>query len=616
MSPKYIFTTDISKKRLSKNKTSFKLTTLLCALLSCSWAHAQGVDASQTAQQIEQRQREQQEQQRAQQQQEQEERARTNTPVQPIPVAPVPPASAEPSVCFRVHQIDWRNARGTVQPPWYLKRLANSVIRLNPSEPDGRSLLPKGITDKAAANCLTQSDIVALQKRLSNALIEQGHITSKIDFPEQNIASGTLLIEWYPGTVGKITHDTAGGKPIGSLSMLFPNREGQLYNQRQADQALENLKRLSSQGNASLDLRPGEVAGTSDIVYKIEATPFIKRVNGSIGIDNAGSESTGEHQLNGSISIDSPLHINDQFTLNFNHNADVDRSQHNTRTLGAYWDVATGYATFGLGYNKNTYLQTVAGFVSDLSYEGDSEDFYASAGAMLHRNSNSKTQASFKLGRKISHNYIDDTEVTVQMRDYVYTDTGLSHTRYHKDQQYTVSLNLRQSLPNQSKATGFIYGEPEWDGKWRVYTLNANASVPFKIQNSSWKYSGTVKVQHARRPTPGSELFSLGSRYTVRGFDESFSISGEDGLLLRNELAYLYGANKRQQVYLGLDWGKIKGPSTESAIATTLAGAAIGVKGSYKRMNYDLSVGIPLNSPDYYKGKNDLAFYGSLSYQF
>ncbi|WP_189493973.1 ShlB/FhaC/HecB family hemolysin secretion/activation protein, partial [Formosimonas limnophila] len=247
------------------------------------------------------------------------------------------------------------------------------------------------------------------------------HITSKVDFPEQNIASGTLMIEWYPGTVGKVSYETAGGKPIGSVAMLFPNREGQLYNQRQADQALENLKRLSSQGNASIDLRPGEVAGTSDIVYKIETIPFIKRINGSIGIDNAGSESTGEYQLNGSISIDSPLHLNDQLTLNYNRNADADNNQHNTKTTGAYWDIATGYATFGLGYNKSSYLQTVPGYISNLSYEGKSQDWYASAGAMLHRNSNSKTQATFKIGRKISHNYIDDTEIPVQMRDYVYT---------------------------------------------------------------------------------------------------------------------------------------------------------------------------------------------------
>ncbi|GHA75785.1 hypothetical protein GCM10009007_16010 [Formosimonas limnophila] len=196
----------------------FKLTTLLCALTTSSWAQAQqGIDVLQTSQQIEQRQREQQEQQRAQQLQEQEERARTSTPVQPVPVDPKHTTPDPSGVCFRIHQVEWRNAQGTVQPPWYLKRLANNVIRSNPSEPDGRSSLPEGISDKGAANCLGQAEIVALQKRLSNALIEQGHITSKVDFPEQNIASGTLMIEWYPGTVGKVSYETAGGKPIGSV---------------------------------------------------------------------------------------------------------------------------------------------------------------------------------------------------------------------------------------------------------------------------------------------------------------------------------------------------------------------------------------------------------------
>ena len=545
---------------------------------------------------IEQRQREQQEQQRQQQLQEQEERSRTNTPAIVQPPVESKPIVSTATACFKINQIDWRNAQGTIKPPLYLKYAAYKAINTQA--------------------CLGQTDIIALQKGLSNTLIEHGHITSKISLPEQNIASGTLTIDWYPGTVSKISYDTTSGKPIGSLEMLFPNRVGELYNQRQADQALENLKRLSSQGNATIDLQPGEVAGTSNIVYKLEAMPFYKRINGTIGIDNAGSDSTGEYQLNGSLSIDLPLHLNDQLTFNYNRNADAGNNQHNTKSHGAYWDIATGYGTFGLGYTKSTYLQTLPGYVSDLAYEGESQDWYASAGWMLHRNSNSKTQATFKIGRKISHNFIDDTEIPIQMRDYVYTDAGINHTYYHKDQQYTVGFNVRQNLPSHSKAVGFIYGEPDWTGKWRVYSLNATANVPFKIKDTTWKYNGSLKIQRAKRPTPGSELFGLGSRYTVRGFDESFTINGEDGILIRNELAYLYGANKRQQVYLGLDWGKIKGPSTTDAIATTIAGTVLGVRGSWHNVNYDLSVGMPLKSPEYYQGKRQASVYGSISYQF
>ena len=546
---------------------------------------------------IEQRQREQTEQLRLQQQQAQEERARAQTPLTPIDTN-IGTSTTTTGPCFKINDIIWQQTKGAITPPWYLKRAANTAIH--------------------AHECLNQAQIVQLQKDLNNSLIEHGHITSKINLPAQNIASGTLEVDWYPGTVAKVTADKAGAEPIGSPYMLFPNREGQLYNQRQADQALENLKRLSSQGNATVELQPGEVTGTSNIVYKTEATPFLKRINGTVGIDNAGSDSSGQYQLNGSLSVDSPLNLNDQLTLNYNRNADAANDQHHTKSYGAYWDIATGYGTFGLGYTKSTYLQTIiqpAGY-NNLEYAGSSQDYYVNAGFMLYRNSNNKTQASFKLGRKISHNLIDQTELPIQMRDYVYTDAGINHTHYHKDQQYTIGLNVRQNLPSLSNSVGFIYGQPDWNGKWRVFSLNASASVPFTIKQSHFKYSGNLKMQRAKRPTPASELFSLGSRYTVRGFDERFSISAEDGLLIRNEVAYLYGANQRQQAYVGLDWGRIKGPSTSDAIATTLAGAAIGVRGSYHNVNYDLAVGIPLKSPPYIQHRHRPSVYGSLSYQF
>ena len=544
----------------------------------------------------EQRQREQIEQQRLQQQNEQEQRAHVQTTAPELNPTKVLDAPQQMGPCFPLNNIIWQQAQGIIAPPIYLKLKAKAAIK--------------------SRVCHTQAHIIQLQKDLSNALIEHGHITSKISLPEQNIASGLLTIQWYPGTVAAVQSDATGGQPIGSLYMLFPNRVGQLYNQRQADQALENLKRLSSQGNATVELQPGSVTGTSNIVYKTEPKTFLQRINGTVGIDNAGSDTSGQYQLNGSLSIDSPLRINDQLTFNYNQNADVNNGEHNTKSLGAYWDVATGYGTFGLGYSKSTYLQTVAGYQSNLAYTGNSQDFYVNAGFMLHRTSNTKTSASIKLGRKINHSLIDDTELPVQMRDYVYTDAGLNHTYYRQDQQYTLGINVRQNLPTLSHQVGYIYGQPNWNGKWRVMTLNASANIPFKLGQTQWKYSGTIKAQRAKRPTPGSELFSLGSRYTVRGFDELFSISAEDGILIRNEWVYLYGADKRQQAYMGLDWGKIQGSATADAIATSLMGAALGLRGSYHGINYDFALGIPLKSPQYIQHRHRPSIYGNVSYQF
>ena len=581
----------------------FRLSRIRQAIL---WAGLLGFPALVQAQtvDIEQRQREQLEQQRAQQIQQQEQRASqlNKPPTEPLPPQ-TQPTNPTNDTCFPIRQIHWN--QGDIEPPRYLRYQAQAAI----------------IDEYSRPQCMNQAQLVALQKNLNNSLIEHGHITSKVNFPSQNLTAGVLNIDWYPGVVSKVTYDASKGKPIGSLSTLYPWQEGRLYNQRHADQALENLKRLGSQGNASIDLKPGAQSGSSELQYSIEPQPYYKRIHGSIGIDNSGSDSTGQYQGNASLTIDSPLYLNDQLTLNYNRNTDVAADQHNTKSLGAYWDVNFGYLNLNLGYTRSTYLRTEPGLntpeviTEDTALEGKSQDYYIGLGYMLYRNSHSKLQLTSKLGRKSSHTYYNQTENPYQMRDYVYVDSGLNYTLYRKDQQYTLSANLRQNLPQHSKALGEIYGYPNWDGKWRVYTVNATANIPFTLKEHAFKYNSSLKLQHGERPLPASEYLSIGSRYSVRGFDETFSLSAEDGLVWRNELAYLYGANHAQQIYLGLDYGVIHGPATEEAAGNSLAGAALGVRGSWHGIGYDLALAVPLHKPTYLKTDSP-AFYGSLNWSF
>ena len=572
-----------------------RLGILMSALMAVFGAQAQSVD-------IEQRQREQLEQQRAQQQQEQEQRA-SQLSGKPISEA-IPSKEEESEQCFEIKRIQWQES-GKASVPNYLKNQAQTYV----------------LDDYGRLRCLTSAQLTALQKQLANSLIEHGHITSKLTFPSQNIASGTLSIDWYPGTVAQITHDTQQGAPIGVLEFLYPHQVGQLYNQRHFDQALENLKRLGSQGNASIDLVPGQIEGTTQVLYHLDNTPWYKRIHGSVGLDNSGSDSTGQYQGNASLTVDSPLHLYDQLTVNFNHNADANANQHNSKSWAAYWDVNHGPVNLSLSYSKSNYLLTTPGLKSpyvtlpDVVNSGQTQDYSLGLSYMLYRNTSTKLQATGKIGRKISHTYIDHTEIPNQLRDYIYLDSGLNLTYYYQNQQYTLSANLRQNLPQHSKAIGEVLGQPDWNGKWRVYTVNASATIPFQLQQKPFKYSTTLKLQHGERPLPGSEYFSIGSRYSVRGFDETFSLSAEDGLTWRNEFSYLYGANQAQQIYLALDYGKTHGPVTEWAAGSHLAGAALGARGSWRGLNYDVAVATPIHYPKVLTSKSP-SLYASLNYSF
>jgi hemolysin activation/secretion protein len=95
-------------------------------------------------------------------------------------------------------------------------------------------------------------------------------------------------------------------------------------------------------------------------------------------------------------------------------------------------------------------------------------------------------------------------------------------------------------------------------------------------------------------------IFSIGGRYTVRGFDGEASLMGERGWLLRNDIGWALGASGAE-LYVGIDYGRVGGPSTEWLIGRRLSGGVIGLRGAVKGLNYDLFVGAPISKPEGYR---------------
>ena len=482
------------------------------------------------------------------------------------------------NACFTIQSVHIQTTSTALSNHSTIKQLQQSALSFISQQPK---------------SCLTAYRLIDLQNMLTNQLIEQGDITSRIVVPNQNIATGQLILEWQPGLVSRIE---SGVDAIGLSSMLMPVQEGRIYNQRDTDQALENLKRLSSQSQATIDLKPAEQTNGTVVQYVLGKTVFKDRIHGSIGIDNSGSKETGEYQSNASISMDSPLGLYDQLMVNLGSNTNVNNKHYNNRSNGIYWDVPVGYFGLQFGATQSRYLQVLPGYVSDLSYTGKTREHFINLSYVAYRNGSNKGTLNAKLSRKRSYSYIDGTEIDVQRKDYIYADLGWEHRYYRGNQQYSIGLNYKTSLPKLSNGVGFIYGEPNWNGKFTVWSLNANASIPFALGKSQWRYSGTLKAQYSHHPLPNAEFFSIGNRYNVRGTDETYGLSAEDGLMIRNDLAYVYGQGQHQ-AYVGLDWGITHGPSAYHAQGRSMAGTVIGIKGYYHMLSYDLAMGYPIHRP-------------------
>jgi hemolysin activation/secretion protein len=226
---------------------------------------------------------------------------------------------------------------------------------------------------------------------------------------------------------------------------------------------------------------------------------------------------------------------------------------------------------------------------------------------VLYRDARRKTTASIGGWYRESQNYINDTEIEVQRRKTAGWKTSLDHTEYLS----AATLFGNVTYKRGTGAFNAMYAPEEEYGEayTHVGILQANASlqVPFKVGQQSLQYLAEWRMQHSQKPLTPQDRFSIGNRYTVRGFDGEQTLLADNGLLIRNELS---GSIPKlpMQWYAGVDYGEVGGQTAHKPnplLGTSLMGAVVGLRGqAFKSVSYDLFMGTPLKKPDRYKTDN------------
>lgn len=139
-----------------------------------------------------------------------------------------------------------------------------------------------------------------------------------------------------------------------------------------------------------------------------------------------------------------------------------------------------------------------------------------------------------------------------------------------------------------------------------IITSDAQFSVPFGLGDQRLRYTTAWRAQWNRTPLVPQDRFSIGGRYTVRGFDGENILSADRGWLVRNDLGLALGATG-QETYLGVDYGEVGGPSSKYLSGTRLAGYVLGLRGGYKEVSYDVFVGQPISKPKGFDTANTTA---------
>ncbi|MBI4997206.1 MAG: ShlB/FhaC/HecB family hemolysin secretion/activation protein [Rhodocyclales bacterium] len=466
-----------------------------------------------------------------------------------------------------------------------------SQVRLTAPPPDAFAWIPAWLA-RYDGRCLGRKGIELIIRRLSGRLIGDGYITTRVGLPEQELSAGILQLEVVPGRIGAVRFSDPDADT--SWRSAFPARPGDLLNLRDIEQALEQLKRVPSQ-DATIDIVPGALPGESDVVITLKQT---KPWRVGFTADDGGSRATGRNQGSASIALDNQLGLNDLLSASVNGDLWNDRDTRGTEGYGLNYSLPWGWWTASLNAGSSRYRQTVRGINQSFESSGESTSGDLRLQRVVHRGQAQKTSLYLRLQTRAQRSAVNGVDLVTQHRQTTAVELGAVHRHHFGTTQLDLTLAHREGVP-------WFGGQEDVPGatatcRYRVNTLDVALLVPFRIADRALRWNSALRAQQTSDTLYAVDYFSIGNRYTVRGFDGEQGLAAERGLYWRNDIEAPLG-DGRNTLYLGLDAGRVEGPGTANLPGRSLAGAAVGLRGAHTRneiaLSFDLFAGWALHRP-------------------
>lgn len=448
---------------------------------------------------------------------------------------------------------------------------------------------------------VTVSDITNIRNAFQRKLLDKGFVTSQVYIPEQNLNAGTLQFMVMPGRVEDIRYSDSSAH--GPWRTAFPVRPGDILNIRDIEQGLEQMKRVSSQ-SVTLKLLPGTSVGTSIIELSIKQD---KPVHGSISFDNSGLESTGVYQGSFTSSFDQVFRANDTFTMSLSGDLSGSGSIKGTRAASLNYVIPHGKDTFSLSFSKSRYHQTIQSNPYDFTYSGKSTTMKAKWNHVWSRTQREKRAFDISISTRHNHRFINDMEIPVQALRTTSMEFGVSNRKYIGNATLYSRLGFQWGI-------GALGAQPEHKAsvamggptsRYHMWLVDVDYRKPFIMGHRPASFTSSF---HGQWVQGGKRVYSvdtinIGNRYSIYGFDGEYTLMGDSGWYVRNEVSSVI-PRLNTEVYLGLDVGAVYGKSTEALVGKTIAGTALGVRGNYASgLLFDAFVSTPLYKPQGYHTK-------------
>lgn len=443
--------------------------------------------------------------------------------------------------------------------------------------------------------CISIAQIESLIQKLDDKASKKGFITTYFGLLPQDIKTGILKIGVEVGVIANITYNNDAH--MLSFSKDFSIKQGEVLDMREIESGLSNLKRLNYLSPDVLLLPTGK-NNESQVVINTHRKSLPLFIQASF--DNGGNIGDN-YETSLSINWENPLHLSD--SLQFYILASMPLSKKNHSYYGSFsYSIPVRKFLFQLDTSYSHSTQEIPfAFITPV-YSGENINTNIKGSYFVY--TDDKNQVLLGLGGAIRFmdSYLDDIKLDIQTRKLSEISGFISYKRKISQFDFNITLSLLQGLPlfknNSRFQTTYAYTIP---------SINMYLYAPFSLFNQLFIYNSSISTQISQDQLYASEKMTIGSRYTVRGFNH-FNLSGQMGILYKNDLMMYLPSfwGIRLAPNIGVDFGYVRNLGSES-FEGEISGGGIGISMFSKYLIAQISANMPLYNP--YKASVENLFF-------
>ncbi len=442
----------------------------------------------------------------------------------------------------------------------------------------------KKIKNQVVGQCLGMNGLKKAAVLFQDYYINAGYITTRVEVPTQDLSTKKLKLTVVPGRISEIV---VAGNDISKW--ILPFSDGDILNIRDLEQGLENIQR-TPEVDVKINILPGSENGSSKVVINTQRK---KKWSLRASYNNFGDQSTGSELIGGTSYLYNVTGLSDLFYL-----AGTGSQTGGYKNVSTYYSVPFGYYDLSLYYSKSKSHQGIDIGAYTFDYIGKTEYFSLKGNRMLYRNVNSKLSASAELIRRKYDYTLGGTELVLQKRDMGNVRLGVNYKRNFTGAALDSTVTWQRftkafgGTDTPDMRTGTVSKESQ------IVNLNVNYVKWLTMLPVNAYYELNFGAQYSPDNLTLQDQFTIGDRWSVRGFQNSDGIYGNKGFFLQNTLNAVTGY-KGLIPYIGADYGQIIGKlPSQNLSGKKIMGGILGVKGAVRALEYDASVSAPFIYPN------------------